>query len=181
MEVEVHPVSEIKPIALMERGPVKRIRGLSASSNLPTHISERQKEEAVKRIRTELNLEAEIEIESSAPAIGAGSFVFLTAETDQGRGGFSSLGKRGKRAEEVAADAVDELRDYLLSDACLDPHLSDQVVLFMGLAKGVSSFTTSRITEHLLTNLWVMRQFLDVRFTLTGELGRRGKVEISRE
>ncbi len=178
VQVEIHSPCGMKPLILTERGPLKRIRGLSVGSNLPAHIPERQKEEAVKRIKVEFGVDAEIEVVSDAPAAGAGSFVFLAVESENVVAGFSSLGRKGKRAEDVAGEAVDDLKDYLLSGGCIDPHLADQIVLFMGLSDGVSAFTVSRITQHLLTNLWVMQQFLDVGVSVGGEAGKKGRIEI---
>ena len=95
--------------------------------------------------------------------------------------GFSSLGSRGKPAEKVANEAVDFLKDYIESDGCIDPHLADQLVPFMALAKGSSSFTTTQITEHLLTNLWVLQHFLEVKILRRGERGEGGRVEFLNE
>jgi RNA 3'-terminal phosphate cyclase len=36
----------------------------------------------------------------------------------------------------------------------------------------------SRITRHLLTNIWVVKQFLDVRIDVEGREGEPGRVEI---
>ena len=103
------------------------------------------------------------------------------AESEGAIAGFSSIGERGRRAEDVAKEAVDNLRAYLESDSCLDPHLADQILPFMALAHGDSVFTTSQTTEHLLTNLWVLRQFLDVKFSILGEKGKKGRIELSNE
>jgi RNA 3'-terminal phosphate cyclase (ATP) len=168
VHVEIHPACGMKPLILTERGPLKRIRGLSVGSNLPAHVPERQKEEAVKRIKAEFGVDAEIEVVSDAPAAGPGSFVFLAVESENVVAGFSSLGRKGKRAEKVAGEAVDDLKDYVLSGECIDPHLADQIALFMGLSDGASAFTVSRITQHLLTNLRVMQQFLDTSVSVDG-------------
>jgi len=69
------------------------------------------------------------------------------------------------------------LKEYIKSDGCIDPHLADQLIPFLSLAKGNSVFTTTRMTEHLLTNLWVVQQFLDVRISRWGEKGERGRVD----
>jgi RNA 3'-terminal phosphate cyclase len=49
------------------------------------------------------------------------------------------------------------------------------------VAKGNSAFTTTRITEHLLTNLWVIQHFKNVKISVIGEKGREGKVELFTE
>jgi len=178
IEIEIHPASDLSPVLLNHRGFLKRIYGISAISNLPNHVAERQRDRALKRIERDLKLEAEIEILSEIPSSGPGSFLFLVAESEGVKAGFSSLGRKGKRAEEVADEAVDSLKEYMESDGCVDPHLADQLVPFMAFAKGSSSFTTTRITEHLLTNLWVIEHFLKISVSRSGNKGERGRIDL---
>jgi len=46
----------------------------------------------------------------------------------------------------------------------VDAHLADQLVLYMALARGSSTLITERISDHLLTNVWVIEQFAPVKF-----------------
>jgi RNA 3'-terminal phosphate cyclase (ATP) len=177
VQLEIYPALELKPISLVDRGLLRGIRGISVSSNLPNHVAERQKEQAMERIRRELKSDAEITILQDVPSNGPGSFLFLLAEYGKISAGFSSLGAKGKPADRVADEAVDSLKDYMESDGCIDPHLADQIVPFMALAKRSSSFTTTQMTEHLLTNLWVIGHFLEVDVKKYGELGKPGGVE----
>jgi RNA 3'-phosphate cyclase len=181
LRVEIEPGLGLNPIPLLNRGDLKKIRGLSAASNLPRPIVERQRDEALRRIEKVLKVEGEISLLPNAPATGQGSFLFLVAEFEEVTAGFSALGQRGKPAEEVAKEAFLSLQNFVESEGCIDPHLADQLVPFMALAKGRSSFTTSRITEHLLTNLWVVQQFLDVNISRRGEKGDFGKIELFNE
>jgi RNA 3'-phosphate cyclase len=181
IRLRINPVHELKSLSLIERGSLKKVRGLSAISSLPQHVAERQKDHALKRIQEELRTDAEIDILYDAPSNGQGSFLFLLAEHERTLAGFSSLGARGKPAEKVADEAVDSLKDYMESDGCIDPYLADQVLPFMALAKGNSSFTATQTTDHLLTNLWAIQQFMDVEISRTGERGERGRVEILNE
>jgi RNA 3'-terminal phosphate cyclase len=48
----------------------------------------------------------------------------------------------------------------------------------MALARGPSSFGTSEISRHLLTNVWVVEQFLPVKFQVQGRLGEPGHVRV---
>lgn len=179
--MEVKPTRKLKPISLIERGPLKKIRGISATSHLPRHVGERQKDYALKEIEKELKMDVEIQVLYDVPANGPGSFFFLIAESQGAMAGFSSLGQRGKRAEEVAEEAVDSLKEYIKSDGCIDPHLTDQLIPFVALAKGNSALTTTRMTEHLLTNLWMVQHFLDVRISKWGEKGEKGRMEFFNE
>jgi len=178
VHAEINPIGELKPITLIDRGELKKIHGISATSHLPKHIGERQKDYAVRSIEKELKIDAEIMVLFDVPANGPGSFFFLVAESERAVVGFSSLGERGKKAGEVAREAVDALKVYIEKDGCIDPHLADQLIPFMSLAKGNSSFTTTEITDHLLTNLWVIQHFLDLKISRWGEKGETGRVDI---
>jgi RNA 3'-terminal phosphate cyclase (ATP) len=128
-----------------------------------------------------MKVAVDISLLPDAPAMGQGSFLFLVAEFEKVTAGFSGLGQKGKSAEEVAKETFLSLQNYMESEGCIDPHLADQLVPFMAMTKGESSFTTSRITEHLLTNLWVLQQFLDVKISRQGEKGSWGKIELFNE
>jgi RNA 3'-terminal phosphate cyclase len=62
-----------------------------------------------------------------------------------------------------------------LKTPCLRPRHLKSVY---GLARGESSFTTQRVTHPLITNLWVLQQFLNLHFSLFGEAGKMGRVDI---
>ncbi len=181
IQLKIHPVHELKPICLADRGSLKKVRGISAISNLPKHVAERQREQALKRIQRELKVGAEITTLYDVPSNGRGSFLFLLVEYEKTFAAFSSLGAIGKPAEKVADEAVDSLKDFMESEGCLDPHLADQLAPFMVMARGNSSFSTSRVTEHLLTNLWVIGHFLKVKVQRWGEIGSAGRIEFLNE
>ncbi len=164
----------IAGLELTERGELSKLSGISALSNLPGHIAERQKRQAEKVLKGE-GFDARIQI-VDAPSRGRGTALFLLAEFENGRAGFTSLGRKGKTAEKVAEEACAEFLEYYRSGAAVDQHLGDQFILPMALAQGDSSFTTCRITQHLLTNAWVAEQFSDRKFVVEGKAGAPGKV-----
>lgn len=176
VSVKIEPAESVDGIDLRERGELEKLRVLSAVSNLPVSIGERQLDRAIGRLKGRgFDPEPEL-LEGESP--GKGTFCFISAEFGNSRCGFSSLGERGKRAEAVADEACDGFFSYLESGAAIEEHLADQLVIFAALAKGVSSFTTSRVTQHLLTNIWVVQQFLSVELRLEGELGQVGRLEV---
>ena len=162
-------------LTLTERGQLLQVRGLSATSNLPRHIARRQQRRAVQVLRGR-GFNPRIEIVDNAPSKGQGTVVFLWADFENVVAGFTSYGRLGKPAEQVAEDACRAFLTYYDSGAALDPHLADQVILPLALASGESAFTTSQITEHLLTNVWVVEQFLGPRFKIEGEKDKPGQV-----
>jgi RNA 3'-terminal phosphate cyclase (ATP) len=110
---------------------------------------------------------------------GQGTFVFLKAESEKSVAGFTSLGERRKKAEAVGEEAAAYFLKYYSTGASLDPHLSDQIVLYLSICKDESEFSTSCVTEHLMTNLWVIGLFHCYEYTVEGEAGKPGIVRIN--
>jgi RNA 3'-terminal phosphate cyclase (ATP) len=179
VNVEITPSEVIKGMNFLERGEIKKVTGISGVGNLLISIAERQRDATLK-IFSSIGIKAEIEI-LSVPTPGQGTFIFLEVLTDNCIAGFSSLGERGKKAELVGEEAAKNLLDYYSTSACLDHHLSDQIVLYLAIAQDESSLTTSEISNHLLTNLWVMDKFLNVQYVIEGERGKPGRVTIKRK
>lgn len=170
------PERALHGLDLGRRGELLRVRGVSASSNLPKHIRTRQEGAALYALRSQ-GVNARIDA-VDAPSKGQGTAVFLCAESENAVAGFTSLGALGKPAEQVAGEAVQELLSYLNSSAALDCHLADQLVLPMALAGGPSQFTTENVTQHLLTVAWVVNQFLPGRVRVEGAEGESGGCRI---
>ena len=170
----MQPIADWHNVQLEHRGRLQSIRGISAASNLPEHIINRQQNQIEKRLK---RFDSPVTIERvKGESIGQGTLVFLKAEFENVQAGFSVLGARRKPAERVADEACQALADFLESDAAIDPHLADQLILPMALATGESRFTTSQITRHLTTNIWLIQQFLPVRFEVNGAENEPGEV-----
>ena len=56
--------------------------------------------------------------------------------------------------------------------------MADQLVLPLALAPGSSELTTVRVTEHLRTNVEVIRTFVDRSIEIVGDLGQPGRIVI---
>jgi len=142
---------------LMERGPLRRIWGRAVAANLPSHIPQRMASRA-RSLLAGAGLVAQIE-PLRVRAVSAGAGIFLTAEYEGVRAGFSALGARGKPSEAVAEEAAMALLSHRDAGQALDQHLADQLVLPLALAGGTSTFGVERVSRHLTTNLWVLEQF----------------------
>jgi len=84
----------------------------------------------------------------------------------------------GKPAERVADEAVDEFAKFWETDAPVDKHLADQLVLFMALANGKSVIRASELTQHTTTHIWLIEKFLPVRFEVQGALGEVATISV---
>jgi RNA 3'-terminal phosphate cyclase (ATP) len=166
------------PLRLTERGALLGIRGLSAVANLPREIAERQRSQALRRLRgIAPQVLPELEVEE-LPASTRGTVLLLLAACEQGQGCCFALGARGLRAEQVADEAVQGLASFLGSDGAVDPWLADQILLPLALAGEASSLRTSAVTRHLLTNAEVIRLFLPVEIQVDGPLGGPATIQV---
>lgn len=166
----------ISPIQLTERGSLERIWGRGVVTNLPSHIPQRMVNRA-RNLLEDAGLEADLEARREGSR-GPGAGIFLSAQYEGARAGFTAYGRKGLPAEKVAQKACQALLDYHHAEAPTDPHLADQMVLPMALAAGTSRLVTTEVTGHLLTNLQVTQQFLPLEVELKGERGMPGTVTI---
>ena len=181
IRTEMFPVQEVIPLRVTDRGKMLGVKGISGVGNLPLSIAERQRNAVLEKLLpygSAYTHHTDIEL-LDVPSPGQGTFLFLKAESEHSIAGFTALGERGKRAEAVGDEAATELLEYLRTDAVLDPHLADQLVLYLSLCKKQSLFTTCPITRHLLTNLWVINLFHECRYDVEGEIGKPGTVRIN--
>jgi RNA 3'-terminal phosphate cyclase (ATP) len=176
----ISPAKLLKPLIIMERGSIVNMTGYSCVGNLPLSIAERQRKAMLEKICTEVeDLQSAIDVELlDVPTPGQGTFCFLRSESENSIAGFTSIGERGRRAEVVGEAVAAEFLRYYSTGAALDAHMSDQIVLYLSVCKEESVFSTSSITEHLMTNLWVIGSFHECRYSVEGEIGKPGVVRI---
>jgi RNA 3'-terminal phosphate cyclase (ATP) len=174
----ISPKKEIRPLILEERGKLKIVRGISAVGNLPPSIALRQKEQAERRLSQE-GLPCHIELEDM-PATAKGTMLLLIGEFERSQCCYYGLGAIGKRAETVADEACDQLLNFLKTDGVVDEHLADQLVLPLALSKGTSSLVIPRLTQHLLTNIEVIKKFISVKIDVEDRGERGGVVRIQK-
>ena len=172
----IKPVRRLKPLDLLERGKLVKLRGISAAANLDSSVIERQTIQMLKRL-SKRNIECNIKKETMISR-WKNTMALLCAEYENGGGCFTALGALGKRAEKVANEAVDELLEYVGTSGCVDKYLADQLLLPLVFIDGKSCYRTAKITRHLLTNRDVIQQFTNVDIHIEGKSGQEGIVRI---
>ena len=78
--------------------------------------------------------------------------------------GAGRVAERGVRAETLGEAVGSELAADLAARATIDVHAADQILVYLALAGGESSVTTREFTRHAMTAMWLIEQFLPVRF-----------------
>ncbi len=173
VKAEVKPSPSLRPIHWTERGAVTLIRGISYSLGLPDHIARGMRVSAANTLYAAGHRKLDIRLDAaergrSEGLPGQGCGIVLWAKCESGlRLGASALGERGKRAERVGEEAAQVLLSDLTSDAAVDSHLADQLIVWLALADGPSEFTAPRITDHLLSAVQVAEALTDSRFSVS--------------
>jgi RNA 3'-terminal phosphate cyclase (ATP) len=184
LRASIYPPTALRPLLLPEAGEVERVVIHSVvSDRLPAHIAQRQAaacQQALAERFPRAAAAAEL-IAERPPAGGPGTCVLAAVQYQYGHGGFSSLGERGKPAEQVGAAAGRQLVAFLTSGATLDERLSDQVLIYAALAKGQSSWTTPAVTAHFRSNVYVIQQFLSVPVTWREEAKGVWRITVGRD
>lgn len=81
--------------------------------------------------------------------------------------GAYALGEKGKRAEQVAEECLEELQKEKKAGSDVDRHLADQLLVYASLAEGTTRFKTSEITSHARTNAYVISKLVERRFCIS--------------
>jgi RNA 3'-phosphate cyclase len=163
VRLKVNP-STLTGICIDKRGEFKGISGISHCTSLPGHIADRQRDAAHQSIRERFSRDARITAEVSS-ALGEGTAIVLWAEFEQTVIGASALGKRGKKAEKVGGEAAAKLLAELKTPATVDAHLGDQLIPYVALSAGRSSYIC-RQTSHTKTNLYTTEKILGKKFKI---------------
>jgi len=149
---------EISPSNLRGKGSWQKgtgIRAMIRIANLPLSIAIREKKVFLNNKIEDVRIREE-------EALSPGNAVTAW----KGLKGAYVPGEKGKRAEVVAQEAIDELK---AETEDVDKHLADQLLVYAALAEEETSYSTSEITEHFRTNASVISNFLERKIQEDGK------------
>jgi RNA 3'-terminal phosphate cyclase (ATP) len=162
--VTVEPGGALRPIEILDAGPITSRHATAILSRLPTHVAER--EHAVVQDRLGLAA-AECEVRDVRGA-GPANVLLVEVERAAGRELVSAFGEKGLRAERVAEQACDELAAFLAAGVPVGVHLADQLLLPLAVAGG-GRFRTLPLSLHATTSIATIQAFLDIAIHVAPE------------
>jgi len=165
--VEIEPVGKLAPLELMERGEIRSRRARALIASLPPHIATRELEVVAAKLGWE---QSALQLETIEGSRGPGNVLLIEVESDHVTELVTSFGEKGVRAEQVATQAVEQVRRYLAAGVPVGEHLADQLLLPLAMAGG-GGFRTLSLSRHATTQIETLRRFLGVAVQ-TEELGR---------
>jgi RNA 3'-phosphate cyclase len=176
IKARVGMAAGLKPLTLIERGALQEIGILSLTADLPQGIADRQSRAAMEALAP-----CGVQMRSETlllPSRSKGTMLLVEGHFESSHCTFFALGERGKPAERVGTEAADAFLRFLRSEAVVDEHGADQLILPLALAEGDSVFRTSVVTRHLETNIRILHHFLPSRVTVQGNRNGPGTVFI---
>lgn len=168
MIVSVEPQPVLRALTLPERGDITGTTVQAVIANLPQHIAVRE----VDRIIQELGWRPENGSNIRVDAHGPGNAVWAKIQSQHVTEVFTSFGRLGVPAEQVADEVVGQVRSYLSTAAAVGPHLADQLLLPLGISAwqsaasgfaGGGTFSSGPLTGHAATHIDILRQFLEIQ------------------
>jgi RNA 3'-terminal phosphate cyclase (ATP) len=165
--VAIEPCAALAGFDLLERGSPRSTSACAILANLPAHIAERE----VKTMLHAMNWEPGCGRIETVEALGPGNVAYIELESQYVTEIFTAFGRLGVTAEQVADEAARQARDYWQSRAAVGPQLADQLILPLGISawqpptadrQRGGSFRTLPLTQHTITHIEILRQFLGI-------------------
>jgi len=163
-EARIQPTRALRPLSLLERGEFVERSVHAIVANLPAHIAHRECD----TIAAETNWDRGcFQCTTDQDSRGPGNVVMIFLRYAHVTEVFTGFGQKGKQAEAVARDVVEQARRYLACDAPVGEHLADQLMLPLAISAhlgcGGGVYRTAALSAHARTHLDVIRRFLDVK------------------
>lgn len=169
IEMQVKPAGKLKPIKLEEQGRILGIKGIALSSHLKEkRVSQRMAQECRKMLEPH-GYKVEIEEIEDETSLQEGAALAIYAETSSGsRLGADRAGRPGRSSESIGRYVAQSLLEDIRSSASVDRYAADQLIIYAALAEGVTTYRVPQITDHVDTNLWLVREFLGANVNVSG-------------
>ncbi len=172
IELSVTPLKHaLTPVQLTDQGKIDKIEGIAISSHLQDRkVSDRMANEC-RRILADAGYHSSIQAiyDSSAVQSGAALAVFAASDSNCIIGA-DRAGALGRTSEAIGRSVARNLLEDLSTGATVDRFLADQLILFAALAEGRSFYRIPRMTEHVETNLWLVKTVLGVKTRINQDL-----------
>ena len=161
VKLSMDPIGTIKPLNLDSLGELKGLHGVCFVQHLSDRIGQDMIESCKKVFGPKYDIDIEF-VRSEGTSRGAG--MVLIADYENGLLSSNVLSSKGHSPAQSGMDAASDLLQEMSAGSTIDIHTADQILPYMAMADGKSSFIVSRISKHLLSQMDTLESFLDVRF-----------------
>jgi RNA 3'-terminal phosphate cyclase (ATP) len=173
LRLRVQP-SALRPLHLVERGPLRGIGAEVLLAGLPRHVGERELDQVRERFAPG---DAALKLHQLGNQHPPANLLTLYAHCGRHCETVIAHGALGKRAEAVGQAACAELAAYLDSGAAVGEHLADQLLL-PALLGGGGSYTTHVASSHLRSNAHTLEQMGVAEVSIDPCAGGNWRIEV---
>ena len=174
--VNIVPSRSLKPVVLNKRSELIDISGKIYLAGLSGDIAEREIKVLAKRSGISVN---KFKSKFYTTEYGPANVLIVTVECENATEVFVGYGQKGVKAEIVAKRLATDILNYLKSDVFADEHLADQLLLPVVLA-GAGEFSTNAVSSHFLTNVNVIKKFMDIAVNIEETSERHFHIQIKK-
>jgi len=171
LEIRVEPTGKLKLLNLTQQGKICNIKGIALSSHLwEKRVCQRMTAEC-QRVLTSYDYKAEIEEIEDESSLQEGAALTIYAQTSLGnRIGSDRAGRPGRSSESIGRYVAERFIEDVKTGAAVDRYIADQLIIYAGLADGVTRYSAPDISEHVKTNLWLIEEFLGAKTRIDGNV-----------
>lgn len=174
--VNVEPAVKLNRIEIIERGEILTRLARAVVSKLPIVICEKELAFVRSKLGWDEKCTEALEVKNSP---GPGNVVTIKMVCENITELFTGFGRRDVMAKDVAEEAVKQAKRYLVSGAAVGEHLADQLIIPMAIAKG-GKFTTMPLSRHTVTNIEIVKKFIDMDISIRKLSKNMYEVEINK-
>jgi RNA 3'-terminal phosphate cyclase (ATP) len=161
IKITVEPAKALRPIELLSLSNIS-LSARAVCAQLPGHICRRE----LGVVQDKLDISDEKIEQVQLDKYGPGNVLSIFVHSDQLTETFTGFGEKNVSAEKVASRTIKQVKAYIQAASPVGPYLADQLLIPIALA-GSGRIKTGRPSNHTLTNIEVIKQFLDIDFKLT--------------
>jgi RNA 3'-terminal phosphate cyclase (ATP) len=88
--------------------------------------------------------------------------------------GADSIGEKNIKAETIGYNAAQKYIEEFKFQSCIDTHLADMLVLPLSFVKEKSRYKIAKISEHLITNLEIIKKINNMEYKIDKTLENNG-------
>lgn len=159
VEVMIRPLGEpLRYLDAKKRGALHSREIQVITAFLPRHVANRELLKATELLKWPIELG---KIHRLRNASCPGNALLVALHFGNHSEVFTAYGEKGKSAEKVAHEVVEETETFLNSEAVIGPYLADQLLLPLALQRG-GSFLTGPLTSHCSTQVDLLSTLLGI-------------------
>lgn len=170
VSASIEPSSGVKAVRWEGRKGQGAAHITSRCARLPRSVAERQAS-AAHEVLVREGVESSGSVVTEETAASPGTSILISHESEGCVFGADGIGARGRRAEEVGAEAATLFASEWRTRASVDSRLADMLAPLLSLAETESRLLIPRATDHLKTGLHVAELFTGCTHELEPEGG----------